>query len=361
MLPPDSGRSRRIVALTAVLVVLLPLASGIATAQSTGQVGGTIVIDAGETVDGIEGVAGTIVVRGTVDGDLSGTAGTILITESGTVTGDVQGAAGSVVVAGTVEGDVQVGAGSFDLTETGAIRGNLDVGAGSVTVAGTVGGNVRAGGDTVTLGPNADVGGEFRYDAEQFTRSDGATVAGGVIEDDSIRGDTVRFGGFSIPSWFDTAFGFVTSVVLGAVLLLVSPRFSAGVASRVGSSPAVTAAAGLLALIGIPVLLVLVAVTIIGLPFSLAGFAAYGIALWIASVYGKYAVGSWLLSLAGLEHRWFALLVGVIGFLLLGLIPVVGGIAELVAVVLGLGAVALGLRDGYEKRRQGSAEATPAD
>ncbi len=360
MLPPDSRRTRRIAALTAVLLVLLPLVSGVAAAQSAGQVGGTIVVGAGETVDGVQGVAGTIVVRGTVDGDLSGTAGTILIAESGTVTGNVQGAAGSVVVAGTVEGDVQVGGGSFDLTETGEIGGNLDVGAGSVTVDGTVGGAVRAGGDAVTLGPNADVGGEFRYDAEQFTRSDDATVGGEVIQDDSLGGPTTGFGGFGSPSWVGTAFGFVTSLLLGAILLLVFPRFSDGVAARVGGSPAVTLGVGLLTLVGVPILLVLVAITIVGIPFSLAGFAAFVIALWIASVYGKYAVGVWVLSLADGENRWLALLLGLVGFLLLGLVPIVGGVAEFVAVLLGLGAVALGLRDGYEKR-SGSAESAPSN
>ncbi|KPN31091.1 hypothetical protein SY89_01833 [Halolamina pelagica] len=361
MIRTDSDRSRRIAALAAVVVVLLSLASGVATAQSTGQVGGTIVVGPNETVDGIQGVAGTIVVRGTVDGDLSGTAGTIRIAESGTVTGNVQGAAGSVIVAGTVEGDVQIGAGSFDLTETGEIGGDLDVGSGSVFVDGTVGGNVKAGGSTVTLGPNADVAGEFRYDAEQFTQSGDASVAGDVVEDKSLRGESSGFGGFSTPSWFDTAFGFVTSLLLGAILLLVFPRFSAGVAARVGGSPIVTFGVGLLTLVGVPILLVLVAVTIVGIPFSLAGFAGFLITLWIASVYGKYAVGSWLLSLTETENRWLALLLGLVGFLLLGLIPVVGGLGEFVATLLGLGALALGLRESYENRDGRSVETTGTD
>ncbi|QKY19252.1 polymer-forming cytoskeletal protein [Halolamina sp. CBA1230] len=347
---------RRVAAVAVVTVVLLSSLSGVAAAQSTGQFGDTIVVGEDETVDGIDGVAGTIVVRGTVTGDVAGTAGTIRITETGTVEGDLQAAGGSVIVAGTVEGDVQIGAGSFDLTDTGRIGGSLDVGAGAVTVDGAVAEDVRAAGNTVTLGPNADVGGEFRYDAETFDRSPDAAVAGGVIEDQSLRGDT----GFGpLPSWIGTIYSLLTSLLLGALLLLVFPAFSESVVARVTDGPAVAGGIGLLALIAVPILLVLVAVTVVGIPFSLAGIALYLLGLWIASVYGKYAVGRWALGLAGTENRWLALLVGLLLFLLLGLVPVAGPIAEFAALLLGLGALTLGLRARYH--RDQSTESTRAE
>ena len=348
MIPPASLGKRRIAALVAVALLLLPLSSGVAAAQTVQGPAGTIVVDSGETVDGVEGVAGTIVVRGTVTGDLSGAAGTIRITETGHVEGNVDAAGGSVIVAGAVDGDVQVGAGSFDLTDTGEIGGSLDVGAGAVTVDGTVGEGVRAAGSSVRLGPNADIGGEFRYDAEEFTRSPDAAVAGGVVEDPTLANETGNgFGLPSMPSWFGTVYGVATSLLLGAVLLLAFPRFSEGVATRVADAPATAGGAGLLALIGVPILVVLVAVTVIGIPLALAGTAAYLIGLWIAAVYGKYAVGQWTLSQAGNESRWLALVVGVVGFLLLGFVPVVGALAEFIALLLGLGAIVLGLRDRY--------------
>ena len=343
---PSISRRRRIAALTAVTLVLLSAVSGVAAAQSGQQVGGTIVVEEGETVDSLQGAAGTIVVRGTVTGDLSSAAGTIRITETGTVQGNVESAGGSVVIAGTVGGNVQVGAGSFELTSTGRIDGSLDVGAGAVVVDGAVGEDVRAAGDSVTLGPNADVGGEFRYDADEFTRSSDATVAGDVVEDPSLRGETGGFGP-SLPSWTGTVYGFVTSLLLGALLLLVAPQFSSGVAARVAEEPVTTGAVGLLALLGIPILLALVLVTIVGIPFAVAGAVVYALGLWIASVYGKYAVGAWALARTGRENRWLALVGALVAFLLLGQIPVIGGLAEFLALLLGFGALALGLRDRY--------------
>lgn len=236
---------------------------------------------------------------------------------------------------------------------TGWHRGEQPVGA--ISVDGAVGGDVRAAGNSVTLGPNADVGGEFRYDAEEFTRSDDATVEGGVVEDPSLGGDDGRFGA-ALPSWAGAIYGFLTSLLLGAVLLLAFPRFSEAVAARAIAGPVVAGGVGLLTLIAVPILLVLVTITIVGIPFAIAGFALYVLALWIASVYGKYAVGRWVLGRGGLGNRWLALLLGLVAFLLVGLIPIVGGLADFVALLLGLGALVLALWDRY----RGEDEATTA-
>lgn len=348
MVLSDSSTRRRIAVVLATALLLSPLAMGLATAQSVQGPSGSVIVEEGETVDGIEGVAGTIVVRGTVDGDLSAAAGSIRVTETGRVAGDVQAGAGTIVIDGTVGGRVEAGAGSFDLTERGRIGGSLDVGAGSITVDGAVGGDVRAAGDSVVLGPNADVGGEFRYDADEFTESPDAAVAGGVVEDTSLRGDAgIAFGTDLAPSWFGSAYGVAVNLVLGAVLLLAFPRFSRAVGDRVGADPLVSGGVGLLALVLTPIGLVLAAVTIVGIPLALAGAAVYVVALWVGSVYGRYALGAWVLERVGGRNRWAALLIGVGGVALIGLIPWVGGLVELLVLLLGLGALAGGLRDRY--------------
>lgn len=349
---PQSTAVRRRIALTlAVVALLFPLATGFAAAQSIQGASGTIVVDEGETVDGIDGVAGTIVVRGTVNGDVSGAAGSIRVAETGRVDGDVQAAAGTIIVDGAVGGSVQTGAGSFELTETGRIEGSVDVGAGSVTVDGAVGGDVRAAADSIVLGPNADVGGEFRYDAGTFTESPDATVAGGVVEDTDLRGDTgIGFGFDPAPSWVGVAYGAATSLALGAVLLLAFPRLSRDVADRVGGDSLRSGGAGLAALIGTPILLVLVAITIVGIPLALVGIGAYVAALWVGSVYGRYALGSWVLGQFGRPNRWVALLLGVLGVALIGLVPWVGGLVDLLVLLLGLGALGLALYDRYRGR-----------
>jgi uncharacterized protein HemY len=77
----------------------------------------------------------------------------------------------------------------------------------------------------------------------------------------------------------------------------------------------------------------------------------YGLVLWLGYVYGSFAVGSWLLSLADAENRWLALFVGLLAVSLVGLIPILGGLVQFVVLLLGLGALGRGLRNRYRGRR----------
>ncbi|WP_186313421.1 hypothetical protein [Halorubrum salsamenti] len=148
------------------------------------------------------------------------------------------------------------------------------------------------------------------------------TVAGGVVEDPNLRGDV---GTFTLPSWLTWGYSLFANLLLGAILLVVFPAFSARLAGRVSDEPAKTGGVGLLALVGGPILLALVAITIIGIPLAIFGAIAFGLAIWVGVVYGQYAVGAWVLRRAGRDDRWLALVVGLVGFAILDLIPVLGG------------------------------------
>lgn len=355
--PSNTLPRRRVGVALVAATALLAASTGLAAAQVDGT-SGTIVVEAGETVDGIDGTAGAVIVRGTVDGDVDALAGEVLIAEGGAVRGGLEAAAGSVTVAGTVDGDASVAAGSVRLTETGSIGGGLDAAGSYVSIAGAVGGDVRAGAETLALASTADVGGDLRYDADEFRRADGASVAGRVIEDASL-GENFSPGGIGVglglgldaPGWADAIGGLFANLLLGAVLLVVFPGFSTRIADRVADAPAHSGGVGLLALIAIPLVLVLFAVTIVGIPLAIFGAVAYALAIWIGLVYGQYAVGARVIDRVDRSGRWLALVVGVVGFAVVGLVPILGGLLQFVALLLGLGALFAELRVGYRARR----------
>lgn len=341
----------RVATLALVSLVLLSAVTGTVAAQSYQGASGTIIIGPDETYDSVEGVAGTIIVRGTVTGDVETAAGTVHVTEAGEVGGNIEAAAGTVRIDGTVGGNVSVAGGTVEIGETAQIGGNLEAGAGFLAIHGTVDGTVRAGAEEFVLGPTASVGGDVRYDAATFTRDPEATVGGSVVQDESI-GDSAGpdSGEFALPSWIGVVYGLLANLLLGAILLAAFPSFSARVAGHVAERPAKSGGVGLLTLVAVPVVLVVLLFTIVGIPLSLVGAVSFGVAVWVAVVYGQFAAGSWALSLADRENRWLALVVGLVGFALLGVIPVLGSLLELVAFLLGLGALALALRESYRNR-----------
>jgi cytoskeletal protein CcmA (bactofilin family) len=340
--------ARRGVVVGLVAVLLLSTVSGVAAAQSVRGASGTIVVEEGQTVSSVDAVAGSIVVRGTVTGDVSGAAGTIHIAEGGRVGGSISGAAGDVRIDGEVGGDVTAGSGNIQVTETATIGGDVSVGAGYVRIDGRIDGDVRVGAETIVLGPNADISGEFRYDAAAFTQDPAATVAGGVVEDPNLR-DNV--GSFTLPNWVAAGYGLLANLLLGVILLVLFPSFSARLAGRVSDEPAKAGGVGLLSLVGGPILLALIAITIIGIPLAVLGAIAFGLAIWVGAVYGQYAVGAWALRLIGRDNRWLALVAGLVGFAVLNAIPILGGFLVFSSLLLGLGALALELRNSFRTRR----------
>lgn len=339
----DTTRSRAGLVVTVLVVVVLGTMPLSVAAQSAGQSGGTVVVEEGETVDDLEAFAGTVIVDGTVTGDVSAVAGSVQI--NGEVGGNVEAAAGSVRIDGTVDGDVEAAAGSVEIAEGGTIGGDLSAGAGSVTIDGTLEGNAEIGADTIRLGDEASIVGDLRYDGSLEGNTD--AVAGDVTEDSSIAGDltpTVQ----PIASWVFAVYALAANLLLGAALLTLFPRFSDGIADRVATDPIRSGAAGLALLVGVPILLVATAITVIGIPLAVVGAFAFAFVVWIGIVYGRYAVAAWLLSAVGFDNRWLALVVGLVGGAVLALIPFVGGLLNLVIFLLGLGALAVGL---YAHRR----------
>jgi cytoskeletal protein CcmA (bactofilin family) len=339
---------RRVAALLLAVALVLTVTTGVAAADSVRGAAGSIVVEEGETVDDVEAVAGTVVIRGTVTGSVSMAAGSVHVAESGRIGGDVELAAGTVRIDGRIDGDADVAAGSIDVTETARIGGALEAGAGYVSIDGRIDGDVDVGAETVVLGPNASVGGDVRYDAETFTRDPGASVAGSVVERRSRgTGDATMVAGGVVGSVLSAVYGALANLLLGSIFLVIFPDFSAGVASRVADAPARSAGIGLVTLVGVPIVALVVALTLVGIPLAVVGLLAFGTAVWAGLVYGQYAVGVRALATLDREHRWLALVVGVLGVAVLGIVPVLGALVQFGVLVVGLGALVVGLRRTY--------------
>jgi cytoskeletal protein CcmA (bactofilin family) len=358
----------RYVVLGLVALIVFAIGPAPAAAQSIGggpgaqMMTGSAVVSEGETVSGLDVMAGTVVIRGTVDGDLNGVAGDVVIGESGIIKGDVSVATGSLRIAGTVEGSVSAGASAVSLPRTGAVAGDFSVGAATVTIDGTIGADAAIGADSIMLGPASRIGGELRYDGS-LTQQSGAVVQGSVVEDSSIGGfGPVGVSGDSLPSigWLDSLYGLFANLLLGAILLIVLPGFSVRVATQVADSTGRSALVGLLVLVAVPFVLALTAVTIIGIPLAILGLFGYLFLIWVGVVYGEFAVGRWLLGQWQDEpNRWLALGLGLVLFTVIGAVPIVGGLSMFGVLLIGLGALATALRGTY-RRRHGRTSSTTA-
>ncbi|GAA0650379.1 hypothetical protein GCM10009019_11510 [Salarchaeum japonicum] len=317
-------------------VLALAVVPGSAAADT--RAGDTVVVAENETVDGLTAFGGAVVVHGTVDGDVTALGGT-------------------VVVYGTVTGDVTALGGTVEIDDGAVVRGDLTAAGGTVTIAGRVGGDVNAAADTVTLTDTAVVAGTLSYDGD-LVSAPGATVEGGVVQ------GTGGFGPLpAIPDWVGAVSGVLSTLVVGALLVAVLPRFTDRVADAAVDAPGRAALVAVGFLVGVPLLLILVAFTLIGIPVTILGVVAYAVLLTVGFVAGNYALGRYILSIREMENRWLALLVGVLLVGVLDLAPLVGALVQLAVFLVGVGALVRALVGAYRARRggDGDADATPSN
>lgn len=347
------------------------------------QRGNNIVVEEGETFGGNFYAAGSqIIIDGTVTGDLFCAGATVTI--NGTVGGDVICAASSIAINGEVGGDVR--AATSNLAIDGRVNSGLTAFSSAISIndGGSVGGNTlafgatlradgplngdvqffgaslainsRIGGDVyfygrpqhvngaepaVTLRPNADIiGGLAYYEGVDTAIADAATVAGNTTVmalPKTPNAPDVKNAFAQLSLWW-TVWNILAAIVIGLILIALFPRQTAATTNNMLREADVQLAWGLLAVILTPLVIVLLIITVIGLPLALLLLLLFTAAWMIAKVLAAITVGAWIAR----TFKWnialyWQMIIGVIVAYLIFMVPIIGWIAWLLAIIWGFG------------------------
>jgi predicted membrane protein len=138
--------------------------------------------------------------------------------------------------------------------------------------------------------------------------------------------------------------------VFGCVLLALATRKMETLRVEVAARPMKSFAMGIVGTICGVIAITAMCITVVGIPFAL--LAAL---LAVFSVYASIAAVLTTFGAAVAGHKWknpyVHLLVGCVAFLVVGLIPFVGGLATLVLVMISIGALVSTRLAGVVKRR----------
>lgn len=336
-----------------------PTISKSETIDGSAYLGGrTVTIDG--TVKGDVFCAGqNVFVTGTVEGDVICAGQTLRVT--GKVMGDVRVAGQQVDVGSAVSGSVTVAAESLNILPEANIGRDLTIGAQSLHLSGqigrdvlstsqdaiinaTVGRNVQGEFENIALESKAKISGDFNYRSPDVARmADGATVSGQTKHETAeprthTDATTTKLG--------STIFGFASLLLIGLAAIFIAPRWFDVAGEAVRTRPFGSFAYGAAVLFGVPIVAGLLFVTLIGLPLAFMLLLVWGAAMIGAMTITAYAVG-WIvvekLAWPSRGQRIASLLVGLLIMALVGLIPVIGGIAVFAALLFGLGSLALTL------------------
>jgi cytoskeletal protein CcmA (bactofilin family) len=222
---------------------------------------------------------------------------------------------GDATIAGRVDGDVVLVAG--DATVSGRIDGNL------ITVAGQA-----------SLLPQASVGGDLAYGDEQPRIASGATVEGDIDKQGWTDFGLLPVIGFFV-LWLAVG---ISAAILGVLLLLLAPRAADAAFEQARTRFWTATGIGALVFIAVPIAIFVAAITLVGLPLAIAlGLAV----LPFAAV--AYVTAAWALGRAIVKPprgRILAFLAGLAILRAAALLPVLGLLVGLAAVIVGLGLLA---------------------
>lgn len=326
-----------------------------------------------ETIDDTLLAAGNIVrVEGVVNGDLLAFGGTVEV--RGTVKGDLVSFAKRIVVSGTVEGNIfsfsnsldldgQLGhslyglmqslrvndqgrigegllVGGGDITLEGEVNRSATVYAGNADVSGRVGRALVMAGDDFTLTNTARIGGDLRVRVRNLKNvhiAEGATITG--TRDVQLHARRNRF---TRPKfYFFQAVWLAAAMLVGWLCLVLFPGFVQASTQAVGSGWR-SLGLGIAIFGGVPVAIILLAITLVGLPASIMLLMAYMVAIYLTNIWVGAFLGQLLLKPAGSTRSdWMlALLVGLLILTVVRFIPYLGALVHFGVICVGLGAFA---------------------
>ncbi|MCI3950991.1 MAG: polymer-forming cytoskeletal family protein [Burkholderiales bacterium] len=349
----------------AALVFAAPAASDDGQAANVYATGADVKIDAPVEGD-LYAAAGRVSVGQPVRGDAVVAAGSIDL--SSTVGDDLRAAGGVVTLAARIDGEALIAGGSIafgrdaevlgrvwlaggDIAVAGKLRSGIRIYGKNIVILGEIHGPVALYGEQIEIVGSARIVGEVRYSSPNEIRIDPkAQISGGV---------TRTAAAFEFPRPHLPGLPAVRPLLLlgllaaGALLLSLFPRFTAHALKTLGAFPIKSIGLGTAIFFSLPPVILLLTITIIGIPIALMLAGIYGAALLIGYLVTAFFVGDRLLH--GLRPHREATFVWRVASLAAALlllwlayaIPYVGALTVLIALFAGLGAMVLQAFSSY--------------
>ena len=196
---------------------------------------------------------------------------------------------------------------------------------------------------TLALEEGTTVTGNVRSIESTVTQAEGVEIAGDIK---GVDAELIALGAFLGPAALLFALGmFLASLVAGLLLAAIGSRQVRAAEEVIAGEPLKVFGVGLLGAIAIPVLAIVAMVTIVGAPLGigiLLGFLP--LLAFVGFLVAGIFIGEELLGTRkepAVARPYKGAVLGIVVLQVIGLVPIVGGLATAVASLLGLGAILL--------------------
>lgn len=303
--------------------------------------GGRVTIN-GQVGDDIRGVCGEIYVNNNAGGDVALVGGTITISPKATIGGNTLLAGGTVIINGTLAHSLDCRAGM--LKYTGTTAGDIDCRGGNLIMNGVVKGNSQLAADDIVIGDGAAFYNNVDYWCKEQHLNFGQSMKQGTanyrpaLKIESGRWTYLGFSSVLAVIWYLCAV--MIFILLIEYLLPNTLKIAADEAHANASRSLLR---GLLYFIGIPLLVCMLFITVIGIPLGLLLLFFYIILALLSSTIAAVFLSNWFNNRNG--YKWSKgkiSLMALAAFILLKLcaaIPLFGWVIMIVIITIAFGSL----------------------
>jgi cytoskeletal protein CcmA (bactofilin family) len=346
----------------ALSIVLLMIATpALAAKNDYIQIGDHVAVTT-PVEGGLIAAGGDVDVNSEVGGDILVFGGNVTL--AGTGKQDVYVAGGDINIGGEVGDDLRVAGGQVRIGKTARIGGDVSVAGGDVTIAGDVtgnvevlggqlkidghvAGNVEATGGEVSLGPDAHIDGQLTYSSKRELRTEASGQVAGGIERAPWRHEHNPLHLHGVRGIWSVGY-----VLLALLVLTIAPGYAARVTDTIHDDVVQSLLFGLIALVIAPMAMILLTITVIGIPAALLLLLIYLVLLMAGRLFAAIAIGDIVLQrMRGgtlqASDRGARMLAAIIAVIVIGIVawlPVIGSLVATLVTLLGLGAMLLQMR-----------------
>jgi len=334
--------------------------------------GAKVVIGKDEVVDGNVAIGcRNLVVKGKIKGDLMAGAHSIKI--EGEIEGDFWGIAQDVEIEGKVKGDVRVAGGEISvegvvendaiifcselmLDENSSINGDLKFGCGKADILGIIkkgvegaGGEIKIGGDIegdveltcreLIILPSAVIDGDLHYKSKkEILVKEDAEVLGKIVHTLPEKKWEFKFPTF--PKILFRILFLISAAIVGIISIALSPKHCLTIANSIKEGWWQCLLTGFIVLFCVPIAVVLVSISIVGLPLGIIVFSLYLILLYLSGIFFGLFIGEGIFKIFKLKvSPYWSIISGLVVLFFLTMIPYVGWLIRFLVLLFGLGAV----------------------
>lgn len=275
--------------------------------------------------------AENIDLKGIVNGSVRLAGDTVKMSMSARVSRNVSIAANNISIGKSVDLNSDLHAAAQNIVLDGSVGRDFSAIANDVKINGTVGRDVNVKNASLTISNTAAIGGNVFNNTSKSSDINKDAVLGKITSYNTTKS---KFASIVKNFFVGYAFWFISLLIISFAVLWLFPKPLVNSVKLANNSPVRVLATGLIVVFIVPILLLIICLTIVGIPLALLLGLIYIITLSMSGPFFAFLVGSKFLP----ERKlWIRMLLGSTLVLMSYSLPVIGFFVALVVGIFGSG------------------------